>query len=210
MRSARSGRGGEASRTLGDPAAPAPPEVCAGLILVKRLVDENSSNAYLRLRLVGQRLLLSTVLLGILLVVLGILVAAEVLDAAGFEKVTVLREAGTYTTIALLGMLGALLSFAIGAMATGADRRIYELASGRFAATAARILVGAAAAVVVATAVQSGVVGLNGEWLPMLAVAAGFSERLVKRIIESLSADAEKPRSSSTRAAKEDADPPGT
>ncbi|MBI4939653.1 MAG: hypothetical protein HY830_02765 [Actinobacteria bacterium] len=158
-----------------------------------------------------QRLLLSTVLLATLLVTLGILIAADVLDAAGFEDVTVLRDAGTYTTIALLGMLGALLSFSIGAMASGADRRIYELASGRFAATAARILVGAAAAVVVvATAVQSGVVGLNGEWLPMLAVAAGFSERLVKRIIESLSADAEKPRSTSSRVAKDDADPPGT
>jgi hypothetical protein len=81
----------------------------------------------------------------------------------------------------------------MGAMASGADRRIYELASGRFAATLARILVGAAAAIVITIAVQSGVVALNSEWLLILAVAAGFSERLVKRIIESLSADAEKP-----------------
>jgi hypothetical protein len=178
----------------GDPAALAPADVCATLIHIQRLVDENSNNAYLRLRLVGQRLLLATVLLAALLVVLGCLVAGGALSATAFDKVTVLHEVGTYATIALLGMLGALLSFSIGAMASGANRRIYELASGRFAATLARILVGAAAAIVITIAVQSGVVALNNEWLLILAVAAGFSERLVKRIIESLSADAEKPQ----------------
>jgi hypothetical protein len=46
-----------------------------------------------------------------LLVVLGCLVAAGALSATAFDKVTVLHEVGTYATIALLGMLGALLSF---------------------------------------------------------------------------------------------------
>ena len=54
----------------------------------------------------------------------------------------------------------------------------------------------------VAIAVQSGVVALNPEWLLILAVAAGFSERLVRRIVESLSADAEKPRESTPDAGR--------
>jgi len=107
----------------GDPAALAPAEVCSSLIHIKRLLDENSNNAYLRLRLVGQRPLLATVLLATPLVVLGCLVAACALSAAAFDKVTVLHEVGTYATIALLGMLGALLSFSIGAMASGAEDR---------------------------------------------------------------------------------------
>jgi hypothetical protein len=93
--------------------------------------------------------------------------------------------------IALLGVLGALLSLSIGTLRPSGNRRIYELATGRYAATIARLLVGAAAALVVAIAVQSGVVMLNPDWLLMLAVAAGFSERLVRRIVNSLSADAE-------------------
>jgi hypothetical protein len=171
----------------------APVEAVTLLTHVQRTLHENSHNAYLRLRLVSQRLMMATALLALVLVGLGALAAADVLADTAFDRVVVLRQPGVYATIALLGMLGALLSFSIGAMASGADRRIYELATGRFTATAARVLVGAAAALVVAVAVQSEVVGLNPEWLLVLAVAAGFSERLVKRIIESLSADAEKP-----------------
>jgi hypothetical protein len=158
-------------------------------------LDENSNNMYLRLRLVGQRLLLATGLMAALLVALGGLVTADVLRSS-FANVTVLHDIGTLSVIALLGVLGALLSFSIGTLRSGGDRRIYELASGRYASTIARILVGAAAAIVVAVAVQSGVVALNRDWLLMLAVAAGFSERLVRRIVESLSADAERPRGS--------------
>jgi len=188
----------------------APAGVRTSLIAVQRLLDDNSNNAYLRLRLVGQRLLLSTVLLFLLLVALGCLVTSRALNTPAFARVTVLQEPGTYTTVALLGVLGALLSFSIGAMATGAHRRIYELASGRFAATVARLLVGATAAIVVAIAVQSGVVALNPDWLLLLAVAAGFSERLVKRIIESLSADAEKPQPPPADSVGHAAEQPGT
>jgi hypothetical protein len=177
----------------------APDVVYAALIQAQRILDENSHNLYLRLRLVGQRLLLATVLMAALLFGLGSVVAANLLGPRLFVEVTVLHDIGTYTTIALLGMLGALLSFSIGTLRSGSSRRIYELATGRYAATIARILVGAAAAIVVAIAVQSGVVALNPNWLLILAVAAGFSERLVRRIVESLSADAEKPRES-TRA----------
>ena len=171
------------------------------LIRAQLTLDENSQNAYLRLRLVGQRLLLATVLLVVLLVGLGAVVAAGGLGS-GLPDVTVLHELGTYATIALLGMLGALLSFSLGTLRSEGSDRIYELASGRYAGTLARILVGGAAAVVVAIAVQSGVVALNPEWLLILAVAAGFSERLVRRIVESLSADAEKPRESTPDAGR--------
>jgi len=184
------------------PAEPLPGRVpdaaYAALISAKRVLDENSHNTYLRLRLAGQRLLLAAGLMAALLVGLGRLVAADALGSSGFATVTVLHDVGTYWVIASLGVLGALLSFSIGTFRSGGNRRIYELATGRLAATIARILVGAASAIVVATAVQSGVVTLNRDWLLVLAVAAGFSERLVRRIVESLSADAEKPRESAS------------
>lgn len=176
-----------------DPAR-APDAAYVALTRAQLTLDENTQNAYLRLRLVGQRLLLATVLLVALLVGLGAVVAADGLGQGRLADVTVLHELGTYVTIALLGMLGALLSFSLGTLRSEGSDRIYELVNGRYAGTLARILVGGAAAVVVAIAVQSGIVALNPEWLLILAVAAGFSERLVRRIVESLSADAEKPR----------------
>jgi hypothetical protein len=166
-----------------------PDAAYAALISAQRIVDENSHNTYLRLRLVGQRLLPATGLMAALLVSLGGLVTGDVLGLS-FSNVTVLHDIGTYSVIALLGGLGALLSLSIGTLRPSGNRRIYELATGRYAATIARLLVGAAAALVVAIAVQSGVVTLSPDWVPMLAVAAGFSERLVRRIVESLSADA--------------------
>jgi hypothetical protein len=170
-----------------------PAAAYAALINARRILDENSYNTYLRLRLVGERLLLATSLMAALLVGLGGLVAADLLRSS-FSDVTVLHDLGTYSVIALLGVLGALLSFSIGTLRSGGNRRIYELATGRYAATIARVLVGAAAAIVVAIAIQSGVVTLDPDWLLMLAIAAGFSERLVRRIVESFSADAERPR----------------
>jgi hypothetical protein len=170
-----------------------PGAVYSALIKGQQLLDENSHNAYLRLRLVGQRLVLAATLLAATLIGLGAVVA---IDALGdqFGSVTVLHEIGTYLTVALLGALGALLSFSLGTLRAGTSRRIYELASARYAATAARLLVGSAAAITVGIALQSGVVTINQGWLLIIVVAAGFSERLVRQIVESLSADAEKPR----------------
>lgn len=182
----------------------APAAAYAELITTRRLLDQSSQDMYVRLRLVGERLLLATVMLAVLLVGLGFAVAADVLDE-NLAKVSVLHHFGVYLMIGLLGILGALLSFALGSLGSlehSARRKIYELASGRYPATVARILVGAAAAIVVAIAVQSGIVTLNPDWLPMIAVAAGFSERLVRRIVESLSAGAEEPRPSTRPAGR--------
>jgi hypothetical protein len=171
-----------------------PDAAYAALITAQRMLDENSHNTYLRLRLIGHRLLLATALMAAVLTGLGGVVAAGGMGTDSFSNVTVLHDARTYSMIALLGILGALLSFSIGTLHSGGSRRIYELATGLYTVTVARILVGATAAIVVAIAVQSGVVTLNPDWLLILAVSAGFSERLVRRIVDSLSADAEKPR----------------
>ncbi|WP_405064990.1 hypothetical protein OG558_23855 [Kribbella sp. NBC_01510] len=175
---------------------PASAAAYAALITVRRLLDEHSHNTYLRLRLIGQRLLLATVRMAASFIGLGFAVAADVLGPTQFASITILHDFGTYLMIGCLGILGALLSFALGALPSGTSRRIYELASGRYSATIARVLAAAMAAIVVAIAIQARVVPLEAKWLLMFAIAAGFSERLVRRIVESLSADAEKPRSS--------------
>lgn len=151
--------------------------------------------------------MLASVLLAAALLGLGVAVAADVL-AGQFSSVTVLHELGTYLMVGLLGVLGALLSFSLGTLRSGSTRRIYELASGRYAATAARTLVGAAAAITVAIALQSGVITMSPNWLLIIVVAAGFSERLVRRVIESLSVEAEKPRGADHNDRSSGATPP--
>jgi hypothetical protein len=177
----------------------APAAAYAALITTRGLLDQNSQNMWVRLRLVGERLLVATGLLAALLVGLGFAVAAKVLNDDQLPKVGVLHHFGVYLMIGLLGILGAVLSFALanlGSLEHSATRKIYRLASGRYLTPVARALVGAAAAIVAAIAVQARIVELNEDWLPMIAVAAGFSERLVRRLVDSLSIAAEKPRPS--------------
>jgi hypothetical protein len=103
----------------------------------------------------------------------------------------VLASGTRYALVGLLGALGAQVSFAIGSMRRSAEFRIYELASGNFATLATRVLVGSAGAVIVVVAIEVRVLATPLEWTFPAAVAAGFSERLVRRIVESLSTSAE-------------------
>ncbi|WP_432949940.1 hypothetical protein ACQPXM_17780 [Kribbella sp. CA-253562] len=52
---------------------------------------------------------------------------------------------------------------------------------------------GSAAALVVTVAVETQVLSAPVEWVPALAVVAGFSERLARRIVESVSGSVERP-----------------
>jgi len=71
------------------------------------------------------------------------------------------------------------------------DYRIYELASGNIATTLARILVGSGSALVTISATQLDLLPIRPDWAMLAGVAAGFSERLVRRVVESLSESAE-------------------
>ena len=171
-------------------AALAKPETASAAQVAEatRLLDEYFQNIYMRLRQLGARLVLASVLLLVVLVALGILAGVV---SKSFSGLTVLSNGSEYCLVVLLGALGALVSFAIATLRP--DPKIYQLASGNFVTPVARVMAGSAAAVIAVVAVEARVVAAPIEWAPAMAVAAGFSERLVRRIIESLSASAEQP-----------------
>ncbi len=175
---------------VGGDAVPAPPRLADArevLIEVSRMLHAESQNVYLRMRLLAKRLVVVATALFVVILALGALVT---FDSSILEP-DVLSSAGQYWLTLLLGAIGALISFAIGSMSRGVDYRINELASGNYATTATRLLVGSAGALVAVAAVQVQVVAAPTTWAPILAIAAGFSERLVRRIVESLSVETE-------------------
>lgn len=156
------------------------------LIEVSRMLNADSQNVYLRMRLLAKRLVVVATALFIIIVSLGALVTIN----APARQPEVLSSGSAYSMALLLGAVGALISFAIGSMSKGADYRINELASGNYATTATRLLVGSAGALVAVAAVEAQVIAAPVTWAPIFAIAAGFSERLVRRIVESLSVEA--------------------
>ncbi|MBW1279592.1 hypothetical protein, partial [Escherichia coli] len=76
-----------------------------------------------------------------------------------------------------------MLSAAITAMDHGSAPRLYELSTPLLATAVARVLVGSAAAVVTVMAAEVELLPGMTQWLPVLAVVSGFSERLVRRVV---------------------------
>jgi hypothetical protein len=183
----------ESRRPLPEPTPGLVRDARAQLMATQRLLNDASQHTYLRLRLLGQRLMAAACCLTVVLTLLGVLAWRGALGGDRFSNDRILADGQSYLTVVLLGVLGALLSFAIGTINGSGSRRIYELATARFAALGARLMVGAAAAVVLCLTIQSGVVNLGQGVTAILAITAGFSERLVRRILESLSDSAERP-----------------
>lgn len=168
---------------------PARRRLLRGITTAQEMLDENSQNTYLRMRLLARRLIITTTALVVALG--GLLWVCPHVPIENLPRTLTSRS--LFIQAVLLGALGALLSFAIGSIRRGVDYRIYELASGNLATTLARILVGSTSAVVAISATQLNVLPLRIEWSALVGVAAGFSERLVRHVIESLSESAEKP-----------------
>jgi hypothetical protein len=76
-----------------------------------------------------------------------------------------------------------------------ANRRIYEVAGAHVAVPVARLSIGAASGVLVVAAVQSSLADVGQSWAILAAIPAGFSERLVRRSVESLDISASGARS---------------
>lgn len=157
------------------------------IIAVQELLDESGQNTYLRMRLLARRLVLTTAALVVAL--LGLFLTCPIVPANGLPPT--LTNQAQFLQAALLGALGALLSFALGSIRRGVDYRIYELASGNIATTLARILVGSSSALVAISATQMNLLPIRSEWSTLVGVAGGFSERLARRVVESLSESAE-------------------
>jgi hypothetical protein len=143
------------------------------------------------MRLLGRRLILATVALAVVLG--GLFWVCPYVSAVGPPPLPpMLTDQKEFLEASLLGALGALLSFAVGSFHQRVDYyRIYELTSGNIATTVARILIGASSALVLMSATHLNVLPIRAEWSALVGVAAGFSERLVRRVVESLSKSAE-------------------
>lgn len=150
------------------------------------MLDDDSQKTYLRLRLLGRRVAVATLLLALAMAALTavVLLAPDAADG-------VLGDRSWFARVVVLGALGAMLSAAISAMDHGSAPRVYELSTPLLATAVARVLTGSAAAVVTVMAAESGVLPVTTDWLPLVAVVSGFSERLVRRVVATLSDAAE-------------------
>lgn len=152
-------------------------------------------NVYLKLRLGRTALPIAAGLLGAILVALAFAVGRGWFDALGEPGAFVLTDFGLFRGAAVLGAFGAMLSLALDRDgASLANRRIYEVVGAHLAVPVARLSIGAASGVLVVAAVQSSLADLGQAWAILAAIPAGFSERLVRRSVESLDISASNAR----------------
>jgi 8-oxo-dGTP pyrophosphatase MutT (NUDIX family) len=164
------------------------PYSVADVALAQRMLDEESTNKYIRLKIAGRRLLIAALLLA--LTIIGLWTATALgwfelieVDSSSF----VLHDGGLFGGVLLLGVFGAMLSLALDLSHSSATQsRIYDLATTQVAAPLARISIGAGSAVLTVAAAQAALVDGDAPWLYLAAIPAGFSERLVRKSVENL------------------------
>ena len=156
------------------------------LIAAQQIFDEHTTNVYVRLRMASHRIILAAILLTLTILGLWIPIALGAFAAGPI----VLRDVGLYWGVMLLGMFGAMLSLSLDS-SKGADARsrIYDFTTTRFAVPIARLAIGAGAAVLSVATVQVAV-GTSQPWVFLVAIPAGFSERLVRRSVDTLASQA--------------------
>lgn len=156
--------------------------------LAQRMLDEESTNKYIRLKIAGRRLLIAALLLA--LTIIGLWTATALGWFGGIEVNSnsfVLHDGGLFGGVLLLGVFGAMLSLALDLSHSSATQsRIYDLTTTQIAAPVARISIGAGSAVLTVAAAQAALVGGDAPWLYLAAIPAGFSERLVRKSVENL------------------------
>ena len=158
--------------------------------LAQQMLDEESTNKYVKLKIAGRRLLIAALLLT--LTIAGLWSATALGWFGGIEVTSdsfVLHDAGLFGGVLLLGVFGAMLSLALDLSTSNATQsRIYDLATTQIAAPMARISIGAGSAVLTVAAAQAALVEGDAPWLYLAAIPAGFSERLVRKSVENLAA----------------------
>jgi 8-oxo-dGTP pyrophosphatase MutT (NUDIX family) len=174
-----------AALSRADEASYGPEEVACA----QRMLDEESTNKYIKLKIAGRRLLIAAVMLAF--TIIGLWVATGLGWFAGItidsESTFVLHDGGLFGGVLLLGIFGAMLSLALDlSHASATQSRIYDLTTTQIAAPLARISIGAGSAVLTVSAAQAALVGGGTPWLYLAAIPAGFSERLVRKSVENL------------------------
>ena len=158
--------------------------------VAQQMLDEESTNKYIKLKIAGRRLLVASLLLA--LTIIGLWVATGLGWFGGIDVDSswfVLHDPGVFGGVLLLGVFGSMLSLAMDLSSSNATQnRIYDLMTTQIAAPLARISIGAGSAVLTVSAAQAAFVGGDQPWLYLAAIPAGFSERLVRRSVENLEA----------------------
>jgi len=158
------------------------------IALAQQMLDESSTNKYLRLKIAGRRLVLAALLLALTIVGLWAATALGWFDGIGVDTGSfVLHDGGLFGGVLLLGIFGAMLSLALDlSHSSHAQSRIYDLMTTQVAAPVARISIGAGSAVLTVAAAQAALVAGDAPWVFLAAIPAGFSERLVRKSVENL------------------------
>jgi len=168
------------------------PPTSVQLYFARELIDEHFDTLYLRLGMLERRLIQLPLLLGIVLASVFVLVALE-FPAAAVEST--LGSWRRFITVIVLGALGAVISATLAGLRNPLRGRLTEIMQ-RDAITLLRPLVGATSAAAVAIFLESGIqttIDVNGSRVFPFALAAGFTERLVVRVMKSVEDAASNP-----------------
>jgi hypothetical protein len=157
------------------------------LAQAQEILDQHNNNVYLKLRLAGRRIVTAAVLLTATILLLWLATYLDAFRRVAVDGPFVLHDPGLFAGVLLLGMFGAMLSLALDLSRTApANSRIYDLATARVAIPVARLAIGAGAAVLTVATAQAAIVGGSQPWVYLAAIPAGFSERLIRRSVETL------------------------
>lgn len=159
------------------------------VVRATQIVDEHHDNVYQRLGILGKRLRNLTVVMG--LVWLAWITIAPPASFTSTDQQDLLgTEPGSrdfWIAISLLGLMGALLSIFLSIIASSGEFRIPVGLADNWI-TVARLGLAALTAIMAIILLFSGIINLGeiGRLTWVVALAAGFSERLVVRALEQL------------------------
>ena len=177
-------------KALSDP----PPRNAAGdltegrrrLKEARRLFDEHEDNMWMKIDLLRRQVIGAGVVLFVLLVAtFGALWLPSVADL----ELSTLSDPVMVGIVMLLGGLGASVSGVLLPVGEDRNRKIPDLRA-QYPVTWVRPLIGAAAALIVVTILRSGIggVAIDASAVPVAALAAGFSERILGQSVAMASA----------------------
>ncbi len=158
------------------------------LIYVAQILDEHHDNVYQRLGIIRERLLLldCIAVVALLVWIAWMLISAPIDFTATFAA-TPIAAWQLYGLTILLGLNGALVSGFATTQETSKAKIPEQLQTTEV--SVARLVMGAVSAVALATFLSSGILNLSSNALPVIlfaAFAAGFSEQLVVKAVETV------------------------
>lgn len=164
---------------------PPPGQLMIRLTAARVMLDEHADNVYRKFRLLRRAVIRTSVALAVLLALIGAATALEWFPEPVLPEHSPLGDWRLLAVVTVLGALGALLSSAIELRGHDRTIRVPEL---RVSHTLMwmRPVIGAVGAIVVLVVLQAGFDGaivVTSPGILPLAIAAGFTERLVTRTV---------------------------